>query len=310
MLLTGIAVLVLIVATAFAYFAVRSALRQARPERALAGGGGALAIPDVRATVKRVALAAGLPMFFAGVAAGYLLAQLGGTPQPPVGMLVYIGTDAKQGEFPYAAAMMRNQDAECGGTLFRLESMPVNSGQQWVLTAAHCYPATASGFAYGNVDLAHMPPPARIDRVCVHPELDAAVARLKEVTVQTVAAVLKPVSLQQNSKIEILGWGETYKKKTTLLQHATLDFKKALPCGLVASDACFAAASKTAASICSGDSGSPALLEWKPGDEPAVAGLAATISSCGGNKSRFVGTTSLIPWIEQMTRDPSTCKAL
>jgi hypothetical protein len=317
MLVTVIAVVVLVLASAIAYFAVRRALRERLAEPAGFGGGGAVAVREGRATARRVAVAAGVPMFVAGAAAGYLMAQRGGAEPPPrVGMAVYIGIDARPGDFPFAAAMMWNQDAECGGTLFRLEGMKEKVDPQWVLTAAHCYPEMAAGFAYGNVDLVHMPAPAKIDWVCVHPELDAAVARLKDVTVQPFAAVLKPVSFQQNSKIEILGWGETYKKKTTLLQHATLNFKKPLPCGLVTSDACFTAASNTAASICKGDSGSPALLDWQSGQsQPVVAGLAAMISSCGGNKSQFVGTTPLIPWIEQMTHDPSnhdpsTCKDL
>jgi Trypsin len=314
MLPTVIAVVVLLVAFAFAYRALRRALREELAEPAAFGGGGgggggaAVAVPP-RRTARRVAVTVGLPMFVAGAATGYLLAQMGGAQPPPVvGTAVYIGIDARPGDFPFAAAMMRNQSAECGGTLFRLEGMAVNSGQQWVLTAAHCYPAMASGFAYGNVDLTKMPAPAKIDRVCVNSELDAAVARLRDVAVQPFAVVLKPVSFQPNSKIEVLGWGEMYKKKTTLLQHATLNFKTSQPCGLVTSDACFTAASNTAASICNGDSGSPALLDWQAGQsQPVVAGLAAVISSCGRNKSQFVGTTPLIPWIEKMTDVRSTC---
>jgi hypothetical protein len=312
MLLTILAVVVLVVATARAYFAVRSALRQPQPEAVRVGGGGTVAAPDVRPTIKRVVRAAGPPTFVAGMAAGYLLAQTGWVP-PFFGakVLVYIGTDAKAGDFPFAAAMMRNEEAECGGTLFRLEGMPVGAGPQWVLTAAHCYPDKASGFAFGNVDLAKMPPPAPIDRVCVNPQLDAALARLRDVRVQSFAAVLRTVSFEPSSKIEILGWGETYKKETTVLQHATLNFVAAKPCGHVTSDACFTAVSPKAASVCSGDSGSPALLGWTQGQQsPVVAGFAGTISSCGGNKSHFVGTSSLIGWIKQQTDDPSTCKAL
>jgi hypothetical protein len=307
MLLIAVVVLVLVAALAIAASGFRSALRE--PPLPPTGGGGAIAVPDQRATVKRVALRVGAPMFVAGGAAGYLILAL--TPfLLPHQVAIYIGDDAPAGEFAFATAMIRNADVECGGTLFRLEDMPANSGPQWVLTAAHCYPEMSSGFAYGNLDRKKMPPPAPIDRVCFHPELDAAVARLKSVTVQPFAAVLKQVSLQQDARIEILGWGATYKKDTSILQHATLALTKTMPCGRSTQNACFAAASKTAASTCSGDSGSPALLDWNRGQPAAVAGLATTISSCGGNKSHFVGTSLLIPWIKQMTQDPSTCKAI
>ena len=229
---------------------------------------------------------------------------------------IYIGEDAKQGEFQLAGALLHapvpdGPIAVCGAALFRLAGSVVGTDSQWILTAAHCAPEKAAGFAYGSVDLGQVAARASFDRVCLHPDADTALVRLKDVKVQAFAPVLKAVALTQGSPIEIMGWGETYRKETTILQHAPLTFDKTLNCGRANRAQCFTATSDEDATVCRGDSGSPALLGWQPGQpDEVIAGVATRISSCGGNPSQFVSTTPLIPWIELTLGDPSTCKVL
>lgn len=235
------------------------------------------------------------------------------------------GEDAKDGDWPYVAALVKSHISDafqgqfCGGTL-------VN--HSWVVTAAHCVDDKTAGqvdIVVGRTNLSSDDGERiKVEEIVVHPRYDShtedndiALLRLGAPASEEVAMVIRqddPYGLvEQGVECEIIGWGATSNlgDYPHILQQAEVPIYDQDQAAFAYRSQGYALTENMLAAgpvsglvdTCSGDSGGPLLAPDASGDGWVLAGITSWGLSCAepDYPGIYTKVSQYTDWIESYT---------
>ena len=189
---------------------------------------------------------------------------------------IHLGTAAAPGAWPWEVVFLDGIDLpQCGGTLI---------AEDWVLTAAHCYPTPGDIVRVGTRNLASQDgQTAHAGFVCTHPdfdygtlESDVALVRLQETLTQPFASLTPDATHQAaGTSAMAVGWGrsdpnipgpanELQNAPLPILPTATCQAAYPAPPAQFLDGMMCAGEQGVARGPCVADSGGPLLVEESP----------------------------------------------
>ncbi|XP_076338710.1 serine protease 30-like [Tachypleus tridentatus] len=230
------------------------------------------------------------------------------------------GSDAYDGEFPWAVSIRFNKEHHCGGTILN---------ERWILTAAHCvhlYTARHFVVRVGEFDLSekenHQTEDINIQQIIVHPKYsdpkryynDIAILRLaKDITFSD---YVRPVCLPEasssyvNQEGTVVGWGGERAKRLQKVNVPVMDFTQcenwyheAGKLVTLQNGQMCAGFRKGGQDSCQGDSGGPLLV--KEGDKFVIIGVVSAGIGCARPllPGLYTKVSSYLDWIEQYIKN-------
>ncbi|KAJ3656359.1 hypothetical protein Zmor_015442 [Zophobas morio] len=253
------------------------------------------------------------------VSVGLLLAVSQPSTQKHIAPRIVGGSDARAGQFPYAAAIyITKPDSTtfCGGVLL---------SNLWVLTAANCIQgATMTRVQLGSTQLSGIDPNRLVvasDNLVFHPLFDPETLDYNLGLIMFRMAIIlddyiKPTSffpitdLPGSAPVTALGWGQINDEVAGVhndlqyVQVATLTNEECkLVYGSVITDDMVCVSGNYNEGICRGDNGSP-LIQNVGGGHTLIVAIASFVSTNGCESTDPSGYTRVFPnkeWISNVT---------
>jgi secreted trypsin-like serine protease len=208
--------------------------------------------------------------------------------------LIYGGTSAKVGEFPFMASIQSYNRTICGGTIL---------SSRWVLTAAHCvteYLSLPSGFSVSVGTIRNISEyPVRVTRIEVPDDYNPRrftydLALLELAKPLTFNATVRPARIASDEispgdEFIAIGWGLTESRKpASTLQHVRVKAASTSKCGEYrgweSHNAAWICTGDTPGTgTCFGDSGSPLIWPTLPDKDEDFAAYVFGITSFSYN---------------------------